>query len=449
MLNLTKVLAHTADGKKGLAVLVCGLLVSSNSLYAQSTNANLPTNSSKTGNKEADACIAIKDATKRANCFESVLRAQVSPSKVSPQGASQSRSASANQDLKDVIAEIKSIPVKKDEFETKSDYLRRVEGLYGKYTGQRYEVRVPCQLKDKKHKRLVSYDAENGEIVVSFPDFDSQAGFLRRNGELTIPSIKYSYFPVEETDDVIDKYRASNAFGAQIDVTKVKLKSIGAAVLYQGSDVDILSLTKLNLSPEEIVRRLPKPEEFRYKASPALAKQVLQGCTVAIQVESALSDLFELMTTGRNYVTTILLEESAETKPTLTNSIHLITVHVALPVRLLSLELLSESERITLKSYEGSLNPLGAASKTGKSVPISSQTERWVKTIAASNGCEGAARVNYRNSDGNREVFDVSCENKALEITCEFSGPVFEDEKGFPHVVVTGKSYTNQPACWQ
>lgn len=89
--------------------------------------------------------------------------------------------------------------------------------------------------------------------------------------------------------------------------------------------------------------------------------------------------------------------------------------------------------------------------QTGDSTPTlsPSQKEKWVATMAEKNGCEGAIRVNFKNKDGIREVFEAICVNKMLEFTCEFSGPVTEGMGGIPFVAVTGKSYQTQPACWR
>lgn len=90
-----------------------------------------------------------------------------------------------------------------------------------------------------------------------------------------------------------------------------------------------------------------------------------------------------------------------------------------------------------------------SVSQEGISMPTLSQKEKWLTTMAQKNGCEGAVKVDFKNKVGIREVFDASCENKTLEFTCEFSGPVTEAMGGIPFVAVTGKSYQNQPACWR
>lgn len=90
-----------------------------------------------------------------------------------------------------------------------------------------------------------------------------------------------------------------------------------------------------------------------------------------------------------------------------------------------------------------------AVTQPSTSTPTLSQKEKWLTTMAERNGCEGAVRVEFKNKDGMREVFDTSCENKTLEFTCEFSGPVTEAMGGIPFVAVTGKSYQTQPACWR
>jgi hypothetical protein len=90
-----------------------------------------------------------------------------------------------------------------------------------------------------------------------------------------------------------------------------------------------------------------------------------------------------------------------------------------------------------------------AATQVVNSTPTLSQKEKWLTTMAEKNGCEGAVRVDFKNKAGIREVFDASCENKTLEFTCEFSGPVTEAMGGIPFVAVTGKSYQTQPACWR
>lgn len=78
-----------------------------------------------------------------------------------------------------------------------------------------------------------------------------------------------------------------------------------------------------------------------------------------------------------------------------------------------------------------------------------SQKEKWVTVMATKNGCSGTIKVNFKNKNGIREVFEAICENKTLEFTCEFIGPVSEGLGGIPFVAVTGKSYQVQPACWR
>lgn len=111
-----------------------------------------------------------------------------------------------------------------------------------------------------------------------------------------------------------------------------------------------------------------------------------------------------------------------------------------------------------IDAYRASRGMAGAApapaasrvvSQTDNSIPTLSQKEKWVTTMATKNGCDGAIRVNFKNNDGIREVFEAICENKTIEFTCEFSGPVSEAMGGIPFVAVTGKSYQTQPACWR
>lgn len=84
-----------------------------------------------------------------------------------------------------------------------------------------------------------------------------------------------------------------------------------------------------------------------------------------------------------------------------------------------------------------------------KSDVILSDKERWVKIISELNGCINPFPVTLYKAEGVREFFNVSCENKQMEIQCEFIGPVFVNHNGIPMIKVKGKSYGNQPACWQ
>ena len=88
-------------------------------------------------------------------------------------------------------------------------------------------------------------------------------------------------------------------------------------------------------------------------------------------------------------------------------------------------------------------------SQTESAAPTLSQKEKWVTTMAKKNGCDGAIRVDFKSKDGIREIFEAVCDNKKLEFTCEFGGPVSEAMGGIPFVAVTGKSYQTQPACWR
>jgi hypothetical protein len=75
--------------------------------------------------------------------------------------------------------------------------------------------------------------------------------------------------------------------------------------------------------------------------------------------------------------------------------------------------------------------------------------EQWVAMIAKFNGCTNISGVSLNSKVGDREIYNVACSDKNMEVTCEFIGPVFIGWKGLPHVKVTGKPYDNQPACWQ
>lgn len=77
------------------------------------------------------------------------------------------------------------------------------------------------------------------------------------------------------------------------------------------------------------------------------------------------------------------------------------------------------------------------------------EKKRWAKLVSELNGCNKPTKVVLSKKEGEREFFDVSCTNKSMEIQCEFIGPVFTGLKGLPFVKVSGKSYDNQPACWQ
>ena len=73
----------------------------------------------------------------------------------------------------------------------------------------------------------------------------------------------------------------------------------------------------------------------------------------------------------------------------------------------------------------------------------------WVKVISELNGCDSPIEIALTKNEGVREFYSVNCANKRMEVQCEFIGPVFTGIKGIPFVKVTGKSYDNQPACWQ
>lgn len=73
----------------------------------------------------------------------------------------------------------------------------------------------------------------------------------------------------------------------------------------------------------------------------------------------------------------------------------------------------------------------------------------WVKVVSEVNGCDAPLEIVLAKTEGVREFYNVKCANKKMEVQCEFVGPVFTGIKGIPFVKVTGKSYDNQPACWQ
>lgn len=96
------------------------------------------------------------------------------------------------------------------------------------------------------------------------------------------------------------------------------------------------------------------------------------------------------------------------------------------------------------------VNPTTDAPQGTTPKPSSTQKEKWVTTMAQLNGCESPITVSLKSQEGLRENYEAKCANKSVEITCEFDGPVeARGAHGLPSVLVTGKSYTNKPACWR
>lgn len=351
-----KMVARAARYCKRLPLAATVLALWPSLLWAQNTTTISKSPSPTDIKQQADNCSSMKDARKRADCFEAIVQLQVKlaekPVEVPPPIAKRPLAITYAPELKKTLIEIESVSATKDQYESQSDYWRRIEELYKKYSGQQYELRLPCSQKLKEGKPLVSYDAEKGDVVVAFSD-ESTGGFLKRNGKLIMPSLFYSFIPADQGQTESERYRASNSFGAQIDVEKVVEKVMGAAILAKGNNpMDIsASLKGVTAAGYERASALfPKPATFRFASSSDMARALIRSCTVAMQVKSVLSDIFELKTTGMTQVRGILIESKDEKNPSMSDPLHFVQLRIALPVRMLSLEVRSESGQVVFSS---------------------------------------------------------------------------------------------------
>lgn len=330
-----------------------GLALAQNSKSSQTSNAQF-------AEQQIKKCTIIKDADKRAKCFETIVRSnakvQETASETKPIVTTKS-SLNDNKyspELKSTIDEIEALPITKDEYESKVDYANRIKGLYDKYTGQKFVINAPCNMKvsDRESilssgsKSLVAYDAEKGDVVVAFSK-ESTGGILNRGGKIVFPSLYYSFIPVEPPLTEPSKYNARNGLGASVEVMKFTKKSIGVAILYRGINPFLVDTSDFNAAGYAR-NNAAKPDAatFHIKMTSDEAKATLSGCVVTLKVSSVLSETYEMMTTHKLKMSSILVHDTEETKPTMASPIHTVNEQIALPVRLHEIELRTNDNRL-------------------------------------------------------------------------------------------------------
>jgi len=256
------------------------------------------------------------------------------------------RSAS---ELITTISEIDSLSFSKGEYEKESKFMDRMKGLYDKYDGHRFIVPIKCDLPIGEGKKLVTYNAELERAILQFPDMDIEGVILKQGNKITFPDYKYSFIPVAEPSSRTSTYTASNAFGKEVEVTKVERNRTGLAVLTAG--------TRLFKGPTEFwstdawMKSLPKPLKITFPLSRDIARQNLEGCIVNLDVQVQYSGIWPIYKQqsqfykqqSKEYGLIMLFVNKVELDPTISRPVELKTEDKGIPVDLLGISIVSPS----------------------------------------------------------------------------------------------------------
>jgi len=217
-----------------------------------------------------------------------------------------------------------------------------IKGLYDKYDGHRFIVPIKCDLPIGEGKKLVTYNAELERAILQFPDMDIEGVILKQGNKITFPDYKYSFIPVAEPSSRTSTYTASNAFGKEVEVTKVERNRTGLAVLTAG--------TRLFKGPTEFwstdawMKSLPKPLKITFPLSRDIARQNLEGCIVNLDVQVQYSGIWPIYKQqSKEYGLIMLFVNKVELDPTISRPVELKTEDKGIPVDLLGISIVSPS----------------------------------------------------------------------------------------------------------
>lgn len=83
----------------------------------------------------------------------------------------------------------------------------------------------------------------------------------------------------------------------------------------------------------------------------------------------------------------------------------------------------------------------------GHGAPSNDLKKTWIEKMARMNGAEGDLLTKKTKSNGTKESYQVAAQDRTYNFDCDFHGPV-EVGGTVPMIIVTGKSYSREPACW-
>ncbi len=180
-------------------------------------------------------------------------------------------------------------------------------------------------------KQLVYYEQEAGNLIISMPEIDNKWGSRSYNGQMLSDSgeyldLYYSFLLLGVFNESIGSYKASNAIGLTIDVTKMDAEYFG---------VGILSTAEQNYTDNNT-------QIFSFKFERDEALSVLKKGKLVLEIK------LEFKYFNNNERPLLILDEKSQ-KPTIDNPKKLDIKYYAIPARLLNITLFDNKGSVVHK----------------------------------------------------------------------------------------------------
>ncbi|MDP2785803.1 MAG: hypothetical protein Q8O38_14620 [Sulfurimicrobium sp.] len=229
----------------------------------------------------------------------------------------------SNADLVRDLKQIKNFALVKGELETTTEFNKRKEQLYERYSKRTYHIELSVKnLNGEREKRVsyanwdsgkqVIYNPDTEELTVSMPEFKSRAVWIARNGEEKYIS-SFCYIQTEPNIIKSNFYIAQNNFGAQFRVASHVATSYGIAILPKNENIKLQSFTT-TVSREK-------------------ARDILEKGKLVIEARPDLQSIKE----GRS----LLIIHEYEVRPTINSPTRFTQTAYMLPVNFISMSLYS------------------------------------------------------------------------------------------------------------
>ena len=224
---------------------------------------------------------------------------------------------------------MRSTPLIKTNWETDAEFQsRKVEFLAQSRRPRGYRITIQLANPSNKSDHLVHYDLERGLITIALPSNTRE--LFREEGD-DKKQDRWLHSSFVETDTVVNvlrTYKASNKLGASVTIKETQTTAYGLAVL----------------------NNTFKAQVFRQAMDRDVARRLLVSGTLVLEV--ALDNRLR-----QSSYTPFLVEKREYFAPTFEVPLELTTVEYSLPVRLLSVRLISDSDKVLLDSPGTEINP--------------------------------------------------------------------------------------------
>ena len=209
----------------------------------------------------------------------------------------------------------------KGSFESNQEYSARKNKYFEQFKqGKGYRVSLDIDNPQNKKDKLVYFEPDRQELIVSMPSINRDLIWLDAEGKSNLKWIHHSFIQVHSTDHKLRTYKASNRLGASIEVIEMAITRYGLAVLSQATKDYGKDLR------QSFVTQISKGE----------ARELLEKGKIVLEV--AFDPRYPI-SKGNPF----LLKHSDTNKPTFDRPIDLTDTRYAIPVRLLKIRLINNS----------------------------------------------------------------------------------------------------------